>query len=250
MSFLQAATITFLGETGVAFRLPFRRRVDRRRAAAYAGRFLRRQELGWTSGCPGRPDMDALDGIVFSKREGLDYTVVLVTSDGILRRWLALPPHPADAALQADPDTAFADGRLDSSVIDQASWRAVFAVMPIARPAGVDVASAFLGTGGNGDLFWPPRLIDAYVRKGDRVLIANAALETKFAAREACDAPRRAAEAKARLAQPPEFMRLTQEAADAFNDCWMKRGRDQPAFAAALRQAQALVDDLAASVMR
>jgi hypothetical protein len=194
--------------------------------------------------------MDALDGIVFSKGEGLDYTVVLVTSDGILRRWLALPPHPADAALQADPDAAFADGRLDSSVIDQASWRAVFAVMPIARPAGVDVASAFLGTGGNGDLFWPPRLIDAYVRKGDRVLIANAALETKFAALEACDAPSRAAEAKARLAQPPELMRLTQEAADAFNDCWMKRGRDQPAFAAALRQAQALVDDLAASVMR
>jgi hypothetical protein len=59
-------------------------------------------------------------------------------------------------------------------------------------------------------------------------------------------ATRRDAEAKAQSAQPPEFMRLTKEAADAFNDCWMKRGRDQPAFAAALRRARALVDDLAA----
>jgi hypothetical protein len=45
-------------------------------------------------------------------------------------------------------------------------------------------------------------------------------------------ATRRDAEAKAQSAQPPEFTRLTKEAVDAFNDYWMKCGRDRPALAA------------------
>lgn len=155
----------------------------------YAARDRARQALGWTSnGCPGRPDL---------KKEEV-------------------------AALQARLEV-----ELDAGVITMDGWMAPFAFLPVDRPADVDAVTVFLGTGGNGDLFWPPRLLSIYLRKGDRVLIADAALATKFGALEACDA-------------------LRQESVDAFNDCWVKRGRDQPAFAAALRQARALVDELAA----
>src|SRR5882672_12036553 len=43
----------------------------------------------WNPGLGCGLGMDALDGIAFAKGEGVDHTVVLVTSDGILRRWLA-----------------------------------------------------------------------------------------------------------------------------------------------------------------
>jgi hypothetical protein len=250
----------------------------------YAARDRARQELGWTSdGCRGRPDlkkdefaaletrleaeldallrrvvgsitapkgfagqgawqpglgcglgMDALDGIVFSRGQGDDPATVLVTSDGILRRWLAqqsvhktlAADDRAYAALLADPDAAFADGRIDVSIVDFASWWEVFAFLPVVRPAGVEAAAAFLGTSGNGDLVWPPRLISVYLRQGDRIYLADADLTTRFAALAPCEARR--------------------SAIDAFNACWKERGRDQPEFAAAHWQAQALVDALAA----
>ena len=71
-----------------------------------------------------------------------------------------------------------------------------------------------------------PRLIWVYLRQGNRIFLADADLAAKFAALAACDARR--------------------EAIDAFNACWKERGRDQPAFAAAHWQAQALDDALAA----
>ena len=250
----------------------------------YAARDGARQELGWTSdSCAGRPDltekefaalqarlvgeldallrrvigsvaapkgfsgegawwpalscglgMDALDSIVFSRGQDDDRATVHVTSDAILRRWLAQPSvrralasdDRAYAALLADPDAAFADGGIDFSIVDLASWREAFASLPVVRPAGVDAALAFIGTSGNGDLAWPPRLIWVYLRQGDRIHLADADLAAKFAALAACDARR--------------------EAIDAFNACWKERGGDQPAFAAAHWQAQALVDALAA----
>jgi len=251
----------------------------------YAARDRARQELGWTSdGCAGRPDltehefaalqahlageldallrraigsvaapkgfsgegawtpglgcglgMEALDGIAFASGQVDDDRVtVRVTSDVILRRWLAQPSvrralaanDRAYAALLAEPDAAFADGRIDFSIVDFANWREVFAFLPVPRPAGVDAAAAFLGAAGNGDLAWPPRLIWVYLRQGDRILLADADLETPFAALAACEARR--------------------SAIDAFNACWKERGGDQPEFAAAHWQAQALVDALAA----
>ena len=94
------------------------------------------------------------------------------------------------------------------------------------RPAGVDAATALLGTSGNGDLAWPPRLISVYMRQGGRMFLAEADLTTRFAALAACEARR--------------------SAIDAFNACWKERRRDQPESAAAHWQAQALVDALAA----
>ncbi len=62
-----------------------------------------------------------------------------------------------------------------------------FAFLPVDRPAGIDAVTVFLGTGGNGDLLWPPRLLSVYLRKGERVYVAWAELATKFTALEACD---------------------------------------------------------------
>ena len=191
-------------------------------------------EGAWTPGLGCGLGMEALDGIAFSSGQADDRATVLVTSDAILRRWLAQPSlrralgadDRAYAALLAEPDAAFADGRIDFSIVDFASWREVFAFLPVLRPAGVDAAAAFLGTAGNGDLAWPPRLIWVYLRQGDRIFLADADLEAPFGALAACDARR--------------------SAIDAFNACWKERGGDQAEFAAAHWQAQALVDALAA----
>ena len=191
-------------------------------------------EGAWRPGLGCGLGMDALDGIAFSRSPGDDRATVLVTSDAILRRWLAQAAvrrrlgadDRAWAALQADPDAAFADGTIDSSIVDFAAWREVFAFLLVARPAGVDAAVAYLGISGNGDLVWPPRLISVYLRRGDRIFLADADLATPFAALAACDARRRTI--------------------DAFNACWKEWGGDQPEFAATQWQAQALVDALAA----
>lgn len=162
---------------------------------------------------------------------------VLVTTEGVLRRWLAInePQHPE---LQADLDAGFRTGVLTPSLIDMDGWTAVFAFLPVASPDGVDALSVFVGEGGNGTLIWPPRQLAFYLRKGGRVAIAYASLLTPFAPLAVCDRLRRATDVP-----PPDAV---ETALDRYNRCWEEHGRDEPAFAAAIEQARSLVEDLAA----
>src|SRR5262249_46744313 len=116
--------------------------------------------------------MDALDGIRFWTGAGDNFSSMLVTTVDLLRRWLKKnePDHPQ---WQAELDAAFGSGQLNTEMIDREAWREVFAALSIDKPAGVDAAFAFLGQSGNGSLIWPPTIISVYVRKRDRIFLAD-----------------------------------------------------------------------------
>jgi hypothetical protein len=173
-----------------------------------------------------------LDGIAFSTGgTGGIWSDLVVSTPALLVQWLKRykPDYPA---WQADPDDAFRRGDLTTELIDEETWREVFAVLPVDKPAGVDAAFAVLGESGNGDLQWPPRLLSFYVRKGDRIFLADMSLDVKFAPIEACGDPGK-----------PEW---SADNVARFNECWKERGAKEPAFEAAVRQAQAFVRALAA----
>ena len=175
--------------------------------------------------------MDALDGIHFWTGANDNWSTLLVTTGDLLRRWLKRnePDHPQ---WQAELDAAFAGSQLTTDLIDREAWREVFAALPIDKPAGVDAAYAFLGQSGNGSLIWPPTMISFYVRKRDRIFLADLSLATKFTPIADCGDPNQ-----------PEF---SDENLARFNNCWKQRGAKEPAFVAAGRQAQAFVNALAA----
>ena len=177
--------------------------------------------------------MDALDGIRLwaEGSGGADGSSMVLTTAGLLRRWLQRnePNHPQ---WQANLDAAFRSGDLNTEMIDAEAWREAFAILPIDKPAGLDAAFAVLGESGNGSLIWPPQMISFYVRKGDRIFLADLALATRFAPLEACGDPNKPTWSEENLAR--------------YNNCWKQRGDKEPAFADAVRQAQAFVDALAA----
>jgi hypothetical protein len=174
---------------------------------------------------------DALDGIRFWTGSGDNWSSLLVTTTDLLRRWLK-KNEPDRPQLQADPDAAFRTSQLTTEVTDREAWREVFATLAIDKPAGVDAAFAFLGQSGNGSLIWPPNMISFYVRKRDRIFLADLSLATKFTPIAACGDPTKPAWSEENLAR--------------FNQCWKERGATEPAFVAATRQAQAFVNALAA----
>ena len=174
---------------------------------------------------------DALDGIRFWTGAGDNWSSLLVTNTDLLRRWLK-KNEPDRSQLQTDLDAAFRTSQLNTEVTDREAWREVFAPLAIDKPAGVDAAFAFLGQSGNGSLIWPPNIISFYVRKRDRIFLADMTLATKFTPIEACGDSNKPA--------------WSEENQTRFNQCWKERGAAEPAFVAAARQAQAFVNALAA----
>jgi hypothetical protein len=174
---------------------------------------------------------DALDGIRFWTGSGDNWSGLLVTTSDLLRRWLK-KNEPDRPQLQADLDAAFRTSQLTTEVIDREAWREVFATLPIDKPTGVDAAFAFLGQSGNGSLIWPPTMISVYLRKRDRIFLADLSLAIKFTPIEACGDPNKPAWSEENLAR--------------FNQCWKERGAAEPAVVAATRQAQAFINALAA----
>jgi len=174
---------------------------------------------------------DALDGIRFWTGSGDNWSSLLVTTNDLFRRWLK-KNEPDRPQLQTDLDAAFRSGQLNTEVVDREAWREVFAALAIDKPVGVDAAFAFLGQSGNGSLIWPPNIISFYVRKRDRIFLADMTLATKFTPIEACGDPNK-----------PTW---SEENQTRFNQCWKERGASEPAFVAAGRQAQAFVNALAA----
>ena len=168
-------------------------------------------------------DESDLDGIAFWK----DSSVVIVTTEGLLRHWLqAHKDWWKDSPLSVDPQAAFRSATFYSMAVGMGAAFSGLAELPVDKPAGT--AAALLGSRSNGGVFWPPGRIAVAVMKGGKVHVADVELTTKFAPIAACDA-----------------LKANDPALEAFGKCWEQRFRNDPAFAASTRQAQALVDALA-----
>ncbi len=171
-------------------------------------------------------DEDAadLDGIAFWKESN----VVIVTTEGLLRHWLqAHKDWWKDNPLPVDPGAAFRSATFYSLAVGMGAAFSGHAELPVDKPAGT-VAAAVLGTRSNGGVIWPPERIGVAVMKGGKVHVADVELAVKFAPAAACDA-----------------LKANDPALEAYGKCWEQRFRNDPAFAAATRQAQRLMDSLA-----
>jgi hypothetical protein len=180
-----------------------------------------------------------LDGIRFG---ALKVGTAVVTSHALLRGWLA--KHvPYQPAWRDDPDGAFARGDLNAAIILSEAQFRPFAFLPVDKPAGVDALTALVGETASDFLIWPPTEISLYLRKGERVYVADLQLATRFTPIAACDPGNY-------LVQSDDGSYWkggegSEEALARNNKCWAERGKDHPGMAAATRQAQAFVDDLA-----
>ena len=132
----------------------------------------------------GRSNVDTLfrDDVGFGHLDGLSFTSeghkmqAVVTTAGLLKHWLGEHredgmPQEAGGALKSD--------RFYYYAIQDAAF-AIYAELPITKPAGASVAAAVLGVRGNGDLKGPPDEIDVVAIKGEKVyfLAARQAVKT------------------------------------------------------------------------
>jgi hypothetical protein len=207
---------------------------------------------------PSDQGFGTLDGLVFAAAD--DKTRVIATTETLFARWLRghkgwwgdkianVPQEPA-AAIKSD---AFYTQAIQT---DAAVMR--FAELPLARPATAKFLFAMLAARSQDEAPRAPDEIFVTVMQGGRLFVASAPVRRKFAAVPACDAIRRrqlkAAEAAydayaaGGLKDEKQFDRSTslrRQADTLFLRCFSGEAAKQPAFAAATKQAQSLLESL------
>jgi hypothetical protein len=199
-------------------------------------------------------DGGLLDGLVYG--EGGDAKIVIVTTDGLLDKWLlghrdwrAKDGAPISAAAAVKTEDFYTQGIMSDATV------ANYGEVPVTAPPGAKFAHAMLALAGNGVLVpgAPDRILVALEQNG-RVFIVNEKLETPVALIPACDAAG-AEQAKRADALDKVFMdgggknkkqlaeveKLRSDADHAVCACFAGKVRDMPAFKAAGDQAAAIV---------
>jgi hypothetical protein len=203
------------------------------------------------------PAVGLLDGILFRNANGS----VLVTTEGLLRQWLR--EHKdwwKDDPLATDPKAALQSSPFYTQAISADAAVTLFAPLPIHAPAGATLAVAALALQCNGSCALPLNLAVAVI-KGGRVHVAlvDAALPT--ATPGTCDAVwkdfrdryKAAYAAYEASKETPKAYELLQaagsietEGGEAVDKCRNSQPNSAAAFPGLTRQAQDLVDALAA----
>jgi len=183
-------------------------------------------------------------GVGAYKLDGLAFGNVVVTTEGLLRHWLAAQDPPRDLAVGLKDGTAvYSSGLVGDAAVD------VYATLPIARPPGAVQAVAHLALASQAGSFWPPQEVGVIVQKGERVLLTYQKLAT-VPALPVCETVLAKGMADARAAwqggRREHSSRLEAEAETAYLDCWNAHAREAPAYSAILQQAQRLADAFAA----
>lgn len=183
-------------------------------------------------------------GVGSSKLDGMAFGDVVVTTEGLLRHWLAALKPPRDVATGIEEGAdLYSSGLVGDAAVD------VYATVPIARPAGAARAMAHLALASQAGSLWPPQEIGVIVQKGDRVFVTYRKVTT-VPSLPACEAVLAKGMADARVAwqagKRDDSDRLEAAASTAYVDCWNAHAREAAAWPAILRQAQALADAFAA----
>lgn len=197
----------------------------------------------------GYEGFDQLDGMVYGAPDAK--TRVIVTTDGLLRRWLQRHKNWADVKLPQDPSVAVKDQDFYSQAVLTDAAVVHYADLPISAPPGAAFAYAMLAARTQSDL--PPKADQIFVAlsQGDRVFIANTREFGAVGPIPACETIRNDLATKAADAAKTGDPKA-QEKADAlsaqsevdFSSCFAANAQQQPSFAAAVTAAQALIGRL------
>lgn len=178
-----------------------------------------------------------LDGLGFASEGDKMHAVVTTTS--LLKHWLS--EHREDGMPQ-EIGAAFKSDRFYYYAIQDAAF-AIYAALPITKPAGAGVAVAVLGVRGNGDLKGPPDEIDVVAVQGEKVFFIAARDAVKTAEIPACEKVWKQMTAKPVDKKDPRGD-ITHEdnAVTAFAACFAKAAPSQSWYAAAVKKAQSQLD--------
>ncbi|SDJ32753.1 hypothetical protein SAMN05216338_104623 [Bradyrhizobium sp. Rc2d] len=122
-----------------------------------------------------------LDGLSFAS-EGYK-TQAVVTTTTLLKHWLG--EHREDGMPQ-ESGAALKSDRFYYYAIQDAAF-AIYAELPITKPAAASAAVAMLGVRGNGGLKAPPHEIDVVAIQGDKVFFIATSDAVKTAPIPACE---------------------------------------------------------------
>ena len=203
----------------------------------------------------GDESFGVLDGMSFASAD--DKTSVIVTTDGLLHRWLVehkewwgkdksdMPQAPVAAVKEA----AFYS---QAMVTDSAVMR--FAVLPLRKPSGVAFAFAMLAARTQDEV--PPKADEIYiaVARGGHVFIGRTQRFAPVGLIASCDAIRaewvkKSVEAAEKqrpknAAGDEEPDRLRAKSETEFLHCFSAEAARQQDYAAAVKAAQRLIDDV------
>jgi hypothetical protein len=215
-----------------------------------------------------------LDGLAFQGPDEVhagDAGAALVTTDGLLDRWLR---HPTRQFQDGDTRAKIALPRAAAAAVATAGFYTLalghispavarYAILPVPAPPGAKFATAMLATTDIGPEIpaTPDRLFVALEKSG-RVFLVSASPATPIPAIAACDAVLSAYDGKADAAEKAfnragdlnpavearvekRVAKLRDQGQAAFLACFEDRIKSTPAFSAATRQATAIVEGLA-----
>ncbi|MCK1360235.1 hypothetical protein [Bradyrhizobium sp. 199] len=174
-----------------------------------------------------------LDGLSFAS-EG-DKTQAVVTTMRLLKHWLR--EHHEDH-MPRDIGAALKSDRFYYNAIQDAAF-AIYAELPIAKPAGTSAAAAVLGVRGNGGLKGPPHEIDVVAARGEKVFFIAASDAVKTAEIPACE--KVWTQMMARKI-PQDAMARENRAMEAYTKCFAKEAPSQSWFAAVVKKAQSQLE--------
>jgi len=199
-----------------------------------------------------------LDGMVHSA--GDDGPQVIVTTRGLVDRWLRARTAETDASLRlpADLEAALRDDGFYTFAVSEDAAFGKTAELTIAKPAGADLVVAALG-GFAQDIGPNPRQeIVVTLQKGGRVYIANQVAKTAIGKIDACEAIWTAATKTSEDlwkvyekagSKDERLLDARSKAEDdgdkAYRACLVAKTPQQTYFPALIAEAQALADRLA-----
>jgi hypothetical protein len=192
----------------------------------------------------------ALDGFSYRATDGAGS--VLVTTDGLLRRWLKRTQTDfADAKFPTDPKQALQTDNFYTRAIEIYYPVMIIEPLPIRTPTSAKDALAQLMEVREDKSSQTPTNISVMLQKGERVYIAVVQAKTKLAPDPDC------ARARATLEEKTEgvplndqkaiddFDRLAAAAEAGFQACWTQEVRRQGLSPALTKEAQQIADGLA-----
>ena len=197
----------------------------------------------------GDEDFDLLDGMVYGGPDAK--TRVIVTTDGLFRRWLQQHRNRTDDGLPQDAAAAIRDQDFYSQAVLTDAAIVHYADLPMRAPPGAGLAYAMLAARTQSDLPGKADEIFIALSQGGRVFVANTKEFDAVGPIAACEAIRNDLEktaADAVNANDP----AAQDKADAlsarsdaeFLKCFAEKAPQQAGFAAAVTAAQTLLDRL------